>query len=154
MVDRFPEAFRRFEEVVDVDDIESYAQLRRSFAYWAGKRWRDSYMQNRALKKQGKRLGFKDAELPSYLRNKTSYAWKATAQSGIHRGLKDKQISIINDSIRKGYSSTKIQRQLRNEGLGIRRKELLKHIREMKMQPTKANPEKYIPRKYRKQINK
>jgi hypothetical protein len=34
-MDRFPEAFRRFEEVVDVDRIQSFRQLRLAFAYWA-----------------------------------------------------------------------------------------------------------------------
>lgn len=144
----FQEAFRRFEQDVDVDSLDSYAQLRRSFAHWAGKRWVDSYKQNRALKSIGREKGFGDAELPSYF--KPSQGWKSTAQSGRHRGLRDKQVSVINDSIRKGYSANKIQRQLRKEGLGIRRKELLQHIREMKMKSPKANAEKYTPRKYRK----
>jgi hypothetical protein len=33
-LDRFPEAFRRFEEVVDVDRIESYRQLKLTYASW------------------------------------------------------------------------------------------------------------------------
>jgi hypothetical protein len=74
---------------------------------------------------------------------------ETTAQIGEHRGFNEKQISIINNGIRKGYSSNKIQRQLRNQGLGIRRKELLKQIREMKNKSDKANREKYTPKKYR-----
>jgi hypothetical protein len=148
MPDRFPEAFKRFEQDVDVEEFDNYAQLRRSFAHWAGKRWRDSYLQNKALKRQGQHLGFEDAELPSYF--KPSERWKNTAQFGKHRGLKDKQISIMNDGIRKGNSANQILRQLRKEGLGIRRKELLRDIREMKMKSPRANPEKHIPRKYRK----
>lgn len=147
-MDRFPEAFKRFEQDVDVDDMENYAQLRRSFAHWAGKRWRDSYKQNRALKSMGMKIGFKDAELPSYF--KSSEKWKNTAQFGRHRGFNDKQISIMNDGIRKGNSANQILRQLRKEGLGIRRKELLRNIREMKTKSPRANPEKHIPRKYRK----
>ena len=148
MVDRFPEAFKRFEEDVDVESFDNYKQLAYAFAHWSGKRWRDSYRQNLALKKQGKRLHFEDAELPKYF--KPSQKWKSTAQYGKHRGLRDKQVSIINDSIRKGYSANKIQRQLRNEGLGIRRKELLRNIREMKLKSPKSNAQKYTPRKYRK----
>ena len=46
-MDRFPEAFNRFEEVVDVRRIESFRQLRLAFASWAGWKWHDTYMQNR-----------------------------------------------------------------------------------------------------------
>ncbi len=146
-MDRFPEAFRRFEQDVDVDDFENYQQLAYAFSHWAGKRWIDSYKQNLALKREGKRLGFENAKLPSYF--KPSTKWKTTAQIGEHREFNDKQISTINDGIRKGYSSNKIQRQLRSQGLGIRRKELLKQIREMKNKSAKANREKYTPKKYR-----
>jgi hypothetical protein len=144
MVDRFPEAFERFEEDVDVSKFKDYRELALAFSQWAGKRWRDSYKQNLALRKQGRRLGFKDAELPKYFRR------RATSRYGKHRGFSDKQISIINESIQKGQSANKIQKQLRSQGLGIRRKELLKQIREIKTKSPKANPEKYIPRKYRK----
>jgi len=55
-MDRFPEAFRRFEEVVDVRRIQSFRQLRLAFAYWAGWRWHDTYMQNRALAIEARKL--------------------------------------------------------------------------------------------------
>jgi hypothetical protein len=57
MVDRFPEAFRRFEEVVDVRRIDSFRQLKLAFASWAGWKWLDTYMQNRALAVEAWRLG-------------------------------------------------------------------------------------------------
>lgn len=148
MVDRFPEAFKRFEYTVDIDNFDSYRELAYAFSYWAGKRWIDSYKQNLALKKQGKRLGFEDAELPRYF--KPSQKWQTTAQYGKHRGFSDKQISVVNEGIRKGYSANKIQRELRSQGIGIRRKELLRDIREMKMKSLKTNAQKYTPRKYRK----
>ena len=56
-MDRFPEAFSRFEEVVDVRRIESFRQLRLAFASWAGWKWHDTYMQNRALANEAHRLG-------------------------------------------------------------------------------------------------
>jgi hypothetical protein len=56
-VDRFPEAFRRFEEVVDVRRIQSFRQLRLAFASWAGWKWHDTYLQNRALAVEARRLG-------------------------------------------------------------------------------------------------
>ena len=95
MTDRFPEAFRRFEKTVDVKSFDDYRQLAYSFSHWSGKRWTDSYKQNLALKRMGKKLGFGDAEAPKYF--KKSQRWKTTAQSGKHRGLGDKQVSIIND---------------------------------------------------------
>lgn len=148
MTDRFPEAFKRFEYDVDIESFENYQELVYAFSHWAGKRWRDSYKQNLALTKIGRKLGFEDTQMPRYFRPSTR--WRTSTQYGTHRGLKDRQISTINEGIHNRYSSNKIQRQLRNEGLGIRRKELLKHIREMKMQSPKANTQKYTPRKYRK----
>lgn len=56
-MDMFPEAFRRFEEVVDVRRIDSFRQLRLAFAYWAGWKWHDTYMQNKALAVEAQRLG-------------------------------------------------------------------------------------------------
>jgi hypothetical protein len=67
MPDRFPEAFRRFEKVVYVDRFENYQQLAYAFSNWAGKRWRDTYKQNLALKKEGRRLGL-EGEIPAYFR--------------------------------------------------------------------------------------
>jgi hypothetical protein len=67
MPDRFPETFERFERVVDIDSFRSYRELRYGFSHWAGKRWVDSYLQNRALKREAEKRGFK-AELPMYFR--------------------------------------------------------------------------------------
>ena len=63
MTDGFPEAFRRFEEVVDVDSFENYQQLAYAFSHWAGKRWRDTYKQNIALKRAAQKIG---GEIPAY----------------------------------------------------------------------------------------
>jgi hypothetical protein len=56
-MDRFPEAFKRFEEVVDVDRIESFRQLHFAFASWSGRKWHDTYMQNRALAVEARKHG-------------------------------------------------------------------------------------------------
>ena len=78
MPDRFPEAFRRFEEVVYVDKFENYQQLAYAFSSWAGKRWRDSYKQNLALKREAHRIGF-EGEIPAYHRRRTqNYFQKLT----------------------------------------------------------------------------
>ena len=145
-MDRFPEAFKRFEHTVDTDKFKEYRELSYAFSHWAGKNWIDSYNQNLALKKEGRKLGFKDAELPRYF--KPSQKWRATAQYGRHRGLKNNQISTINKGIREGKSANQIQRELKSQGIGIRRKELLRDIREMKMKSSKPNAQKYTPKKY------
>jgi hypothetical protein len=56
-MDKFPEAFSRFEEVVDVNRIDSFRHLRYAFASWAGRKWHDTYMQNRALAVEARKLG-------------------------------------------------------------------------------------------------
>ena len=65
MVDRFPEVFRRFEEVVYVDRFDDYQQLVYAFSHWAGKRWRDTHKQNLALKREACKIGI-DGEIPAY----------------------------------------------------------------------------------------
>ena len=67
-LDRFPEAFERFEQVVDMDSFDSYRQLVYAFTHWAGKRWVNSYRQNLALKREAEKRGFRDARIPKYFR--------------------------------------------------------------------------------------
>jgi predicted glycosyltransferase involved in capsule biosynthesis len=57
-MDKFPEAFRRFENDVDVGRLESYHQLTLSFRWWAGQRWKGSYRQWNALNAEAENLGF------------------------------------------------------------------------------------------------
>jgi len=76
MMDKFPEAFRRFEKVVDIDRFESYREMSYAFGHWAGKRWVDSYAQNVALAREGRRLGFKDVRLPMYFRRPQAFLKK------------------------------------------------------------------------------
>jgi len=57
MLDRFPEAFRRFERRVDVDRIQSFEQLTLAFRVWAGRQWRGTWKQREALRIEADRLG-------------------------------------------------------------------------------------------------
>lgn len=78
MPDRFPEAFRRFEEVVYVNRFDNYQQLAYAFSNWAGKRWRDTYKQNVALKRESHKIGL-EGEIPAYHRRRTQpYFLKVT----------------------------------------------------------------------------
>jgi len=56
-MDRFPAAFERFEEVVDVDSIQSFGELRLAFSLWAGERWFDTSKQLHALSIEAQKLG-------------------------------------------------------------------------------------------------
>jgi hypothetical protein len=57
MTDRFPEAFRRFEEDVDVSKFESFRQLELAFGHWAGQKWIPTYRQLDALRYEARRIG-------------------------------------------------------------------------------------------------
>ena len=80
MVDRFPEAFKRFEQRVDISRFDSYRQLAYAFSWWAGKRWKDSYEQNLALRIQARKRGFYYARLPKYFERQyarqTRQSWR------------------------------------------------------------------------------
>jgi hypothetical protein len=56
-MDRFPEAFQRFEEVVDVAAINSFGELRLAFSLWAGEKWFDTSRQLHALSIEAQKLG-------------------------------------------------------------------------------------------------
>jgi len=58
MPDKFPEAFEKFERVIDISRFDSYRELAYSFSHWAGRRWVDSYNQNFALRKEARKRGF------------------------------------------------------------------------------------------------
>jgi len=81
MVDRFPEAFERFERVVDISRFDSYRELAYAFSHWAGRRWVDSYDQNLALREEARKRGFFDARLPRYFERQSA---RETRQSWRH----------------------------------------------------------------------
>jgi hypothetical protein len=64
------------------------------------------------------------------------------------KSLSKQQKEAIRGYVKKGYSANKIQKQLKAQHLGIRRKVLLAEIRKAKNQPKKPNTVKYIPKKY------
>jgi hypothetical protein len=56
-MDKFPEAFDRFCKDVNVNNIETFKQLKAEFASWAGRNWLDSFEQERALAVEARKLG-------------------------------------------------------------------------------------------------
>lgn len=145
-MDRFPEAFKRFERDVDVRSFRSYRDLAYGFSYWAGKRWVDSYAQNRALKNEAEKLGFLDAKIPDYFKRPVSVKrrkWKRKVR------VTEAQKSV-GFYVSRRYSANEIQRRLKIRGIGIRRKTLLRYVRESKGVSVKADRTKYTPKKYRR----
>jgi len=66
---------------------------------------------------------------------------------------KREQRKAIESYVEKGYSSNKIQKLLREQNLGLRRKTLLSEIRSVKkVQITPEKRQKAIPKKYRKKL--
>jgi predicted glycosyltransferase involved in capsule biosynthesis len=64
-MDRFPEAFERFEYDVDISRFRSYHELTLAFRWWAGERWRGTRRQWEALNAEAENLGF---EVPDFVR--------------------------------------------------------------------------------------
>lgn len=165
MMDKFPEAFRRFEKDVPIDQFKSYRDMSYGFAHWAGKRWVDSYLQNKALTVEGEKLGYKDIELPRYFhararKEKWAKSYKKRAKKRRkavkkkYKGVGKVRINALGWYVSSGYSANKIQKRLKDRGLGIQRKKLLKIVRELRMKPKKADAKKYTPKKYRKKKSK
>lgn len=57
---------------------------------------------------------------------------------------------LIKSYAQKGYSANRIQKMLRQKGLGLRRKELLRRVREVKKVKPRGTGAKYVPVKYRR----
>lgn len=65
-MDRFPEAFHRFERAVDLRSFRSARELKYAFTHWANRRWVDSYKQNLALRREAEKRGFVYTKLNRY----------------------------------------------------------------------------------------
>ena len=62
--------------------------------------------------------------------------------------LSKRQTDAVSKYVKEGYSANQIQVMLREKHMGMRRKVLLTEIRIIKHQKPKAEPAKYIPKKY------
>jgi hypothetical protein len=56
-MDKFPEAFRRFEKQVSLRNIESFRQLTSAMASWAGPKWMYTRKQMEALAAEARKRG-------------------------------------------------------------------------------------------------
>lgn len=80
-MDKFPEAFRRFEKTVNVGKIDTFKQLRMAFASWAGRTWKGSPKQIDALEREARRLdipleGYRIRQVPRGYRPIAGQTWR------------------------------------------------------------------------------
>ncbi len=61
-MDKFPEAFRRYEDKVDVDKKWTFQQLLTSFSEWGKDKWIESKKQKKALAIEADLIGIKPHE--------------------------------------------------------------------------------------------
>ena len=62
MTDKFPEAFRRFKEDVNIKKIKDWKQLELAFSSWGGKKWIPTGKQLDGLAKEARKLGIETEE--------------------------------------------------------------------------------------------
>ena len=56
-MDKFPEAFDRFENKISVDEIRSFRELTFAFGSWAGQKWFGTIRQVEALAVEARKRG-------------------------------------------------------------------------------------------------
>ena len=54
-MDKFPEAFKRFKQDVNVNRIKTFKQLTLAFGSWGGKKWRGTFRQMDALANEARK---------------------------------------------------------------------------------------------------
>jgi len=88
-LDRFPEAFRRFESDVNVSRLRSYNELLSAFRWWAGWRWAGTAAQMAAFDDEAHRLGFEvERFFPTRWRRSypsSSYGYETTQKAVSYR---------------------------------------------------------------------
>ena len=104
-MDKFPEAFRRFEDHVDVGRFESYHQLTLAFRWWAGERWVGSHRQWEALNVEAENLGF---DVPDYVREELEGSRR------VSRGFWRRETLNLRGRARSVYRDVKTGRFIKN----------------------------------------
>lgn len=62
MVDKFPEAFKRFERQIDISNVKTLFELRQKFKEWALDKWIGSTRQQEALRIEAEKRGIETKE--------------------------------------------------------------------------------------------
>ena len=77
--EKFPEAFQRFENDVDIGRFQSYMELTSAFRWWAGEKWIGTPKQWEALNIEAENLGF---EVPDFVRQELGERGSSYYSSG------------------------------------------------------------------------
>jgi hypothetical protein len=150
------ELFYRFEKKVPLESLDGdFRKLLYAMGRYAGDKWIPTGRQVRALAKVADKRGFHN--IPNWIwigqvkpprRYKTpTIARKRWKRKGVKIPKVKKKVKWY---VQHKYSANKIQKALKKRGIGIRRKTLLKIVRDVKKRPLKANTSKYTPKKYRR----
>jgi hypothetical protein len=154
------ELFYRFENRVDIRSLgRDFRRLYYAMQRYLGEK-QDGVLtgnQARALADIADRRGFINIPITLFSQFTPSRKQpKRKSVSTTRRKWKRRAVRIpkvkrsVKYYVKRGYSANRIQRRLKKRGIGIRRKTLLRYVREAKKKPAKANSAKYTPRKYRR----
>jgi|GEM_PF-1859213 len=171
-MDKFPEAFRRFEQQVNLRGLnkrsDGFSQLELMIKQWSPNKWIPTRKQLNALAVEADKRGFKNiltGEIDTYEKRTSRTGRKyrrrvrTTGYHGVATQTRRKQrrlsvravkVLVIHNYVKKGYSANRIVKELKNQGRGMRRKEVLKIVREAKNKQLKKDSAKYTRKKYRK----
>lgn len=87
-MDKFPEAFRRFERVVDTHSIHSFMELEMAFGSWAGRNWHGTHKQIEALKVEAWKRGIIPREHVSTRKRRVAVYRVETTRTWRHETIK------------------------------------------------------------------
>ena len=90
-MDRFPEAFERFERVVDTSRIKSFQQLKLSFESWAGHNWRGTKKQMEGLRQEALEMKLSGTPKEPYVGGKTWKYERVRVRGKLQPGYRDLQ---------------------------------------------------------------
>jgi hypothetical protein len=101
-LDKFPEAFERFEDRVDVDRFNSYMELTYAFRHWAGQKWIGTSRQWKAFNVEAERLGF---SVPEFVRRELREAGASGSYVSEERRATTPNTRVQNTQFSRKYGS-------------------------------------------------
>jgi DnaJ-domain-containing protein 1 len=110
--DKFPEAFRRFEQAVNTDRIKTFTQLTLAFANWAGSKWMDTSKQLDALAVQANKLRIPVEDY--YRREEQRHQWDRAVMTGTEERMFSKKYSSFEQWQSKTVRTTAYQKRVSN----------------------------------------
>jgi hypothetical protein len=111
-MDRFPEAFRRFEQNVSTRQIKIFNQLTLAFSSWAGSKWRDTSRQNDALAVEARKLGIPTEDY--YRREEQKHQWDRAIETPLETERFSTEYSSFEQWQSRTVRTTAYQRRISN----------------------------------------